>query len=137
MGSDRGIAILSGTFCCLRWVLVWPMHFLPVVQRWCLGAWSLAAPENALLHNEKKHRWFRVNTSQLCGDDKKLSYPGCLLTNPCAMQRYDLDRLEVTNMLTGHWNSLANFSVDLVSGRPVDAARQTAALRSLGALGKL
>jgi len=38
----------------------------------------------------------------------------------------------VTNMLTGHWNSLANFSVDLVSGRPVDAARQTAALRSLG-----
>ena len=53
------------------------------------------------------------------------------------MQRNDLDCLEVTNMLTGHWNSLANFSVDLVSGRPVDAARQTAALRSLGALGKL
>lgn len=39
---------------------------------------------------------------------------------------------EVTNMLTGHWNSLANFLVDLICGRHVDPKRQKAAKRSLG-----
>lgn len=38
----------------------------------------------------------------------------------------------VTNMLTGHWNSLANFLVDLICGRQVDNKRQKAAKRSLG-----
>lgn len=39
---------------------------------------------------------------------------------------------EVTNMLTGHWNSLANLLVDLICGRQVDPKRQKAAKRSLG-----
>ena len=70
-----------------------------------------------------------------CNPSNPFSCKKILSLQRCATQRNDLDSLEVTNMLTGHWNSLANFAVDLVSGRPVDTARQTAALRSLGALG--
>lgn len=38
----------------------------------------------------------------------------------------------VTNMVTGHWNCLANFSVDFVCGRNPDSKRKRAAKRSLG-----